>query len=223
MITNNEIVARASQFVFNLLRDKLPTWAVYHNYNHTVETVDAVKEIGEASKLSKAEMDVVLLAAWFHDTGYIEGFEGHEARSVEIASRFLQEQGYPPERIDQIAGCITATKMPQNPKNLVEQVLCDADMAHLGKKRFFEKSDLIRLEFERRLGKTQTDLEWLNSQVDFLSRHQFYTKYAREEFSKRSVKNLNLLQEHLRDAATVDQESKVKLEQKKEKLVLYIY
>jgi predicted metal-dependent HD superfamily phosphohydrolase len=220
MITNNEVINRASQFVYDLFRDKLPAWAVYHNYKHTMETVEAVMEIGEASKLSKAELEIAVLAAWFHDAGYVDGFDGHEARGVEIASRFLKEQGYAPERVEQIAGCIRATKMPQSPKNLIEQVMCDADMIHLGKKKFFEKSDLMRLEFERRFERSYTDLEWLNSQIDFVSKHQYHTKYARDEFSKRSSKNLGLLQEQLRNAALTESESIAKLDSKKEKQAL---
>jgi len=220
MASNAEILSNASQYVNDLLREKLPSWAVYHNFNHTAEIVEAVKEIGESSKLSKTEMEIALLAAWFHDTGYIEGADGHEARSAEIASAFLGEHGYPPDRIERVAGCIKATMVPQNPKNLLEEVLCDADMVHLGKKKFFEKGDLMRLEFERRMDKSFSDLEWLNSNMEFLARHQYHTKYAREAFSKRSEKNMVRLQERVRDASGADGEILAKAEAKKEKNAL---
>ena len=220
MASNNEILSSASQYVNDLLRDMLPPWVVYHNFTHTSEIVDAVKEIGEASKLSKTEMEIAQLAAWFHDTGYIEGADGHEVRSAEIASAFLREHGYPADRIERVAGCIRATTVPQSPQNLLEEVLCDADMAHLGKKKFFEKSDLMRLEFERRMDKSFTDLEWLNSNIEFLARHKYHTKYAREAFSKRSEKNMIRLQERVRDASKADGETLAKAEAKKEKQAL---
>ncbi len=220
MASNAEILSNASQYVNDLLREKLPSWAVYHNFNHTAEIVEAVKEIGESSKLSKTEMEIALLAAWFHDTGYIEGADGHEARSADIASAFLREHGYPADRIERVAGCIKATMVPQNPKNLLEEVLCDADMVHLGKKKFFEKSDLMRLEFERRMDKSFSDLEWLNNSIEFLARHQYHTKYAREAFSKRSEKNMIRLQERIRDASEMDGERLAKVEAKQEKNAL---
>ncbi len=220
MASDNEILSSASQFVEDLFKDKLPSWVVYHNFNHTAEIVEAVKEIGEGSKLSKTEMEITLLAAWFHDTGYIGGADGHEARSAEIASAFLRERGYPADRIERVAGCIKATMVPQTPKNLLEEVLCDADMVHLGKKKFFEKGDLMRLEFERRMDKSFTDLEWLNSNIEFLARHKYHTKYAREAFSKRSEKNMIRLQERVRDASGADSEMLARAEAKKEKQAL---
>jgi predicted metal-dependent HD superfamily phosphohydrolase len=94
----------------------------------------ASKTIGAACRLSAEELEGVILAAWFHDAGYVEAIEGHEEKSVEIATSFLRENGYPQEKIARVAACIRATKMPQNPKTLMEQVLCDADISHLARR-----------------------------------------------------------------------------------------
>jgi putative nucleotidyltransferase with HDIG domain len=218
MGSNNAIVGKASEYVSTLFKDKLPAWATYHSYDHTVEVVRACEEIADGSKLSKLDTEVVLLAAWFHDTGYTETANGHEEMSVDIARRFLNENGYPQEKIDRVAACIRATELSHQPNNLLEEVLRDADTAHTGKKSFFQKSDLLRMELERQNGKPYADLEWLNINVDFISRNQFRTKYAKAQLGKRRTKNLIALQEQVREAVADQGENKAKAKLKEEKV-----
>ncbi len=218
MTDTNDILKKASAHVRMLLNEKLPSWALYHNYEHTAETVEACEEIGEGCKLSRSETEIAQLAAWFHDAGYTEAVDGHEEAGATIAREFLSAQGYPPERTDSVAGAILATKVPQKPQTLVEQVVCDADMAHLGRKKFFEKSNLLRLEIERRTGSLISDVDWINTNVEFVARHQYHTAYAKQEFSNRRMKNLAQLQELLRDSSKKAEGQNAKLELKKEKL-----
>ena len=65
-----------------------------------------------------------------------------------IAHNFLHSIGYPSSKIEQVKQCIVATQMPQNPSSLVEELLCDADLHHLGKPDFQKYTELLRLEFE---------------------------------------------------------------------------
>lgn len=218
MPMSKDIVRAAADHVSSMLSTQLPAWATYHDLSHTVEVVQTAEEVGEGSRLSKTDMEILLLAAWFHDTGYVEGAEGHEDRGVEKAAAFLREIGYPEERIERVTNCILATKIPQQPRNLVEQVLCDADLVHIGKKSLPEKNELIRLERERRDGMSYSDEEWLNTAITFVSQHSFHTNYAKETFGKRRLKNLMLMQEQLRDLLTNNGAKQDLLRMKKEKL-----
>jgi len=220
MSAENEVVRRASEYVSALLSTKLPPWAVYHNYTHTEEVVDSCREIAEASKLGKSDLEIALLAAWFHDTGYIETADGHEERSVAIATQFLQGLGYSQSRIEQVGNCILATKIPQRPKSRIEAVVCDADISHIGRKGFFRKSELMKLEWEKRLGKQYSTQEWLNINIEFLSREQFHTEYAKEEFQKRRAKNMAKLQARLHDTVSRDHQDTDKRSLRKEKLAV---
>jgi len=217
MAANNEILRKASDFVHSLLKEKLPPWSVYHSIEHTLEVVEASEEVGSASRLNKADLEVTLLAAWFHDTGYISVVDGHEEASIDIARRFLIEQNYPQSKLDQVAECIHATKVSVQPKNLLEKVMRDADTLHLGKKNFFTKSQLLRLEMEKRNGRVYEDLEWFIMNVEFVARNQFLTDYAREEYGKRREKNLLALQEMVRKAEADQAVLRSKLDKKKEK------
>lgn len=194
---SNDILFQAEAYVSSLLQTKLPSWAVYHNLAHTEQTVNAAREIGEGVRLNASDMEIALLAAWFHDTGYIDTIEGHEERSVLIAEQFLRERNVSEPFIRQVALCIRATKVPQHPQALVEQVVCDADIIHLGKKRFFERSALLRMELELRTGTPFTDRQWFQKNVDFASAMQFFTDYAKKEYGARRRKNLIAVQTQL--------------------------
>jgi len=115
MKKQSPIVQKASEYVFNLMREKLPANHIYHNYNHTVDVVEASIEIAEGIDLSKEDTEIVVLGAWFHDTGFVETYEGHEEQSQQIASQFLHDNLYPEEKIEKVLGCIAATRYPQQP------------------------------------------------------------------------------------------------------------
>ncbi len=218
MAEENQILEKASEFVRGILTSKAPDWAIYHSYEHTVETVEAAREIAEGSKLDRDETEVVLLAAWFHDTGYTECCDGHEERSSVIAREFLGENGYPAGKTEQVARCILSTKVPQTPADILEQVICDADMVHLGRKRFFRKNELIRMEMERRDGRPMTEVEWLTICSNFVSSHRFHTRYAHGEYQARKMKNLLALQDMLREARREESKNSVKREERRELL-----
>jgi len=203
----NQILHRVEEHVTEVLTGNLPAWAVYHDLEHTVQTVDATRTIGEAAGLSRRDLENVLIAAWFHDIGYIQGPERHEERSIEAARTYLAAHDISPDRIDEIAGCIRATHMPQQPRTLLEQVLCDADIVHVGKKRFFDRSALLRSELEMLRGRPFAEQEWLTYNIEFVTGHNFHTPFAQREFAARRSKNLLTLQERYR-ALTLGEEAR---------------
>jgi predicted metal-dependent HD superfamily phosphohydrolase len=142
----------------------------------------------------------VILAAWFHDTGYLEEIEGHEERSVELAKSFLEAKGFPQDKVAQVVRCVRATKIPQNPKNLIEQVLCDADIAHLASKDFLESTELVRVEIEHRLGRRLSEIEWLTMNTNFVAGHRYHTDCARAKYARQHAANLKALREQLNRA-----------------------
>ncbi|MDL1894171.1 HD domain-containing protein, partial [Sphingobacteriales bacterium CHB3] len=214
---NNDIPTQAGVYISTLFQQKLPAWAVYHNLLHTQQTVEAAEELADGCKLAKSDTEIVLLSAWFHDAGYVDAVDGHEEKSMEIATKFLGEKNYPIERIEIVTNCIRATKIPQSPKTLLEEIVCDADVSHLGKKRFFGRSDLLRMEMELRTGSMFTDLEWIQRNVDFASASRFFTPYARREWEGRRQKNLVALQEMSRSLQAQAEETTMTIREKRNK------
>lgn len=194
---DHALVRKARAYVEALIREKKPEWVKYHDFHHAKSVVEACRVIGAASNLGEEDLEVVILAAWFHDVGYVGGIDRHEERSVDMAIAFLQESGYPKEKIAQLAGCVLATQIPQKPKNLLEQVLCDADIAHLASEDFLELSELVRLEIEHRMRIKLTEEEWLTMNIDFVAGHRYFTDYAKTMFEGQRRRNLAILKEKL--------------------------
>ena len=61
---------------------------------------------------------------------------------------------------------------------------------HLGKKGSLKKGRLLRQEWKDILGKTYSDLEWLQLDRQFYSEMQFHTDVAREKYDAGRIKNL---------------------------------
>ena len=192
------ILQKAEDYVLHLFNTRAIPNNVYHSADHTCEVVEACEVIGTASNLSEDDLEMVMLAAWFHDVGYLDIIKGHEEVSAKYAEEFLAEGNYPTEKIQIIKNCILATKVPQMPNTLLEQVICDADLAHFGKKTFKKRNNLLRKEFEFHYGRELTDYEFLKTTIDFLNRHKFFTEYAIKKLEDQKQKNMLRLQKQLR-------------------------
>ncbi|HSI90078.1 MAG TPA: HD domain-containing protein, partial [Adhaeribacter sp.] len=126
MMKDPEILDRASEFVFKLFQEKLSKKLVYHTYKHTTETVHEARVLGELHQLNPEQLEILLLAAWFHDTGYVDTYEGHEENSARIAVTQLREMGYPPEKASQVADTIRAARSSDQSNELLSNILLDA-------------------------------------------------------------------------------------------------
>lgn len=218
---NKNITQAASEYIYDLMKDKLPGIYVYHNYKHTSEVVDAVKKIANKSDLSDEDLEIVSIAGWFHDSGFTKQYENHEDASIEIAKNFLKENNYPEEKIEKVVNCINATRFPQDPKNILEEIICDADLFHLGTKDYDDKSDLLRVEWEKTGNKEYSQLDWIKINIDFLLSHKYYTKYAKKNLEENKTDILVKLQKKYRKKLEENENSekqKEKIDIEKQKL-----
>jgi predicted metal-dependent HD superfamily phosphohydrolase len=179
MPDNINIVDEAGRHVFDLFKERLSQNYVYHNYQHTLETVETSKKIAKAyPELSDEEIEILLLAAWFHDTGYVYAYSGHEEKSKEIVAEFLEGKNYPAEKIKRVQECIDTTKHDHKPDTLIAQILADADIVIIGEETFFAKSDLLRSEWIKFDIRNCTEIEWAQTQLQFLQTNFFHTQEA---------------------------------------------
>jgi predicted metal-dependent HD superfamily phosphohydrolase len=188
---NNFILNKVEKYVTESLSKVIPNFRHFHNLDHTLDVVNISNSIALEERITQEEIEMIKIAAWFHDMGYIICCEGHEAQSSIFAQKFLEENLYPKDKIDNIINCILSTKIPQSPKNKMEEILCDADLHHLGLPDLEEKGKLLKKELEIIDMKIFTDLEWLIFSYQFIKEHKFYTHYAKENFDPQ--KNINLL------------------------------
>jgi predicted metal-dependent HD superfamily phosphohydrolase len=187
----DSILSQIENYIFEYFKNNAPAENVYHNISHVQFVVNMVKEISDKTGVSETELEILQIAAWFHDLGHIKTWEGHEEVSAKLAEKYLNDINYPQESIKKVVGCILATQIPHQPNNLLEEIICDSDIAHIGSKDFFDLSDLLKLEIETRKNEKLSDSEWLNKNIEFLTKSKFFTKYAKKTFEE--TKNANLL------------------------------
>ncbi len=188
-----DLLKKCEAYAKSFFKKNLPDKIFYHDLKHTSEVVDAAEEIGRAMDLKDEELETVMIAAWFHDTGYFRGQKNHEMKSKEIAADFLRSRGISEKKIADVGGCIIATKIPQRPTNIMEEVLCDADLYHLSTEEFFNKSELLRKEFSITGEDEIENNEWLKTTIKFLKKHSFFTDYARKKLLPNKNENLEKL------------------------------
>ena len=188
------LVQNAEKEATRLLKDRLSVEFVYHNINHTNRVVDAAKEIIDHSTLTDDEIEVLMISTWFHDVGYIDGCDDHETRSKEHVSKFLKDKGVDDERIEKVKDCIDATRVEQEPDNLMEKVIKDADSAHLASDDFETTSELLRQEWKLMNIKDHDPDEWIDVNIQMLSNiHRYHTSYAKENWQPKKQENLSEL------------------------------
>lgn len=165
------------EFVMNKLDKGLPKNLYYHNLKHTVDVYTQVELIGREEGLTKEELLIIRTAGLLHDAGHLIDYDTHEEMGVKLAQEILLKFQYTQKQIDQICEIIMATKMPPKPKNLMEKIICDADLDYLGRSDFLPVSNLLYKELNER-GKVSTLKDWNKLQLKFITSHQYFTKTA---------------------------------------------
>jgi len=208
------ILQKAKDYVETLFKDKLSSVYSYHNFIHTTFTVNKAEEILKNTQVSEEDQEKVVLALWFHDTGYIECAKNHEEAGVKIMKDFLQQENYPENYIEDVSKLILATKITYVPQNLLEKIVKDADCSHFASHDYNDISDALRKEWELTNVRCYSNDEWNAGNLDMLkNKHQFYTEYAKKEWQPLKEKNIKKIEKKLEK----DEDKKESSENKKSK------
>ncbi|WP_347219365.1 Pycsar system effector family protein [Chryseobacterium sp.] len=192
------ILDKAKNYVEILFKDKLSSVYFYHNFIHTAYTVNKAEEIMKHTPVSAEDQEKVLVALWFHDTGYIECATNHEERGVEIMKNFLHQENYPESYISEVEKLILATKITYVPQNVLEKIVKDADFSHFAGHDYNDISDALRKEWELTNVKCFSNEEWNAGNLDMLkNKHTFYTDYAKENWEPLKKKNIKKIEKKL--------------------------
>ena len=182
--------SKAEHFVRTLLQSQLSPLLTYHDYDHTLDVLEAATELARREQISNAE-DLTLLktAALFHDTGYVNVYEHHEEESCHIARQALPSCGYSEKQVEIVCDMIMKTKMTTPPATLLEKILCDADLFYLSGDEFEERGQKLFREWMA-YGRLSNEKEWNVMQVRFLENHRFYTRAAAEKGEPKKSEHL---------------------------------
>jgi predicted metal-dependent HD superfamily phosphohydrolase len=184
--------SKAKQYVLTRLENELAPDLFYHCVEHTISVMNAVSRMAKTEHVTGDDLTMLKTAALYHDTGFIEKYIGHEAASVEVARETLPNFDYSRVEIDVIGEMIMATQIPQRPKNLLSEILCDADLDYLGTDTF----ERIGSDFYRELvayGFIENEKEFNYLQVSFLESHKYFRKhniYTRQPTKQRHLEKI---------------------------------
>ena len=177
-------------------------YLAYHNLAHTEAVVKAAIQIGNHYQLRDEDFFIVLTAAWFHDMGYYsEDPANHEQMGADKAAGFLKELEVDEAVISKVGACIKATKLPQSPATPLEEIVCDADLFHLGTDYFPERNKLMRKECEKSLHTKLGKDQWRASTIKLFQAHHYHTAYCTLLLNNKKQENLDRLLEKQQSVA----------------------
>ena len=188
---------KAERHIMRVLEEELSDKLYYHSIKHTKDVTEAAERIALMEGITDEDLFLLKSAASYHDAGFVEKYNKNEEIGMRMARETLPKYGYTQQQIDVIDGLIKATEIPQSPKTLLEQIMCDADLDYLGRDDFHDIADLLRLEL-REHGIIDSDRGWDEIQVKFLTQHTYFTNSAIRSRQKKKLKHLEEIKQKLK-------------------------
>ena len=188
---------QARRYALHRLEHDLQPALCYHSIVHTRdEVVLAAERLAALDKVRGEPLMLLRTAAYFHDLGFIERRDGHEAVGVRMAEEVLPGFGYSQPQIAAIGEMILATRLPQAPASPLATILADSDLDMLGRTDFLSFNQLLRAELAA-FAPPVSDADWYRQQLGFVRSHRYWTASARRLRNLGKERNLLLLQELL--------------------------
>ena len=180
--------------ILSRLKNELDPRLGYHNIMHTLDVLEQAEVLAKQENVTdKHDLLLLKTAAVFHDSGFLFVYKGHEEKGCEIASGSLRNV-FSEEDIKKICGMIMATKIPQSPNTLLEQIICDADLDYLGRNDFEPISQTLHKEFII-FKIIPEDIIWDHIQIKFFESHHYFTGTSISKRNEKKLKHLNILKE----------------------------
>jgi predicted metal-dependent HD superfamily phosphohydrolase len=204
------LVKQAQAYLEPKLTTELDPRLTYHTLAHTEYVVKQARNLAADASLAPEATEDLLLAAWFHDTGYLDTYDGHEYKSMARAADWLQAQGYDPARVEVVKNLIRATHRNEEAHTELEKMLSDADMSNLAADDFRARAELIRTEWELVLNKSYSNPDWAELQLNFMLAHKYQSHAGKDRYKEALKTNIEEQRDQLKKA-----EKKAKKKEKK--------
>ncbi len=183
---------QAHSFLMQKLEQELSPDFSYHSAHHTKSVIQAAQQLAHTENIDVYYTEIVSTAALFHDAGFLEDYKNHEEISCRLAKEYLPRFDYNEKEITQVCRLIMVTKLPQAPNNILESIICDADLHYLGTDHYFAISENLFHEY-RKLEIIKNRSDWRKKQIQFFISHRYFTKAAIEKYAIKKDENLRLL------------------------------
>lgn len=173
-------VQEAIDHILGRLDREIAPTLYYHGPHHTRDVMQALEPLAAHAGIEGEDLALLRVAAAYHDCGFLIDYREHERIGCEIARGVLPSLGFTERQMAIIDGMIMATKVPQDPKTPLEQILCDADLDYLGRADVNPIADSLFEELKA-LGIVNDEKVWNRIQVKFLNAHQYHTSFSKSE------------------------------------------
>ncbi|HAK79998.1 MAG TPA: hydrolase [Runella sp.] len=184
------------RFVLAELSQQLSPKLTYHGIHHVRDVLSVCRQYIKRLSLREPEAELLLTGALIHDIGFTETYQGHEEKGIEIAKQLLPNFGFTSIEIMLINGLIISTKVPQQPLNLIEQILCDADLDYLGRSDFDPISESLFQELQN-MDMLHERKKWDEIQIKFLESHTYHTPFAKKHRQPKKEQRIKEIKERL--------------------------
>ncbi|HEX9372313.1 MAG TPA: HD domain-containing protein [Roseiflexaceae bacterium] len=197
---------RARSYALERLERELSPMLFYHSLAHTRDEVaPATQRLAELTRVGGEALLLLRTAAYYHDIGFVERRDDHESIGARIAAAALPDFGYTPPQVDAIRGMIIATRLPQAPRTLLEQLLADADLDVLGREDFLARNQALREELAAE-GIRSADAQWYADQLRFMRAHRYWTAAAQSARGALKLQNIARLAQLLAERQARERE-----------------
>ena len=184
------IVDEAKLFVLDYFEKNKSGKLSFHTIEHTINVAGQAEVISKHENLSEKEFQIVMVSAWFHDIGYLTKCEEHEDASKAIVRSFFEAHSVDHEFAESVERCIDITKRKKQPSDILEKVILDADVSHVGNANFISISKKLKKEYSLCQERDVTPLEYWEETFHFLEKQVFYTSYAQQYYLQEKEKNI---------------------------------
>ncbi|MFT6815782.1 MAG: hypothetical protein ACJAZ3_001694 [Sphingobacteriales bacterium] len=182
-------VNSAKDKILNLMEESLADNLYYHGKHHTLDVANVVLDLCETENITGRDKELLVTAAYFHDSGFINTYANHEEESCALAKKYLPEFGFSKHDLAKVCEMIMATKIPQRPTNKLEEIICDADLDYLGRPDFFDIGNSLFKEFQEH-NIIKDEKEWNRLQVKFLESQQYFTNSSINKRTSKKAEHL---------------------------------
>lgn len=183
----------ARQYILERLKSELTKELYYHSYEHTMDVMRAIEELCDLEGVSVEDKELAITAGAYHDSGFIEQYNDNEEIACEYAKQSLPGFDFNQKSIDRICEIIMATRMNIEPRNKIEEIVCDADHDYLGRKDYKRIASSLYKELSEH-GYVYNEREWITMQISYLGiKHKYYTESAinlRQSMKERHIERL---------------------------------
>lgn len=177
------------------LRAFLPVKLTYHSVENTIKFDEQIRRYARLEAISSIELTLLRTAVLFVNSGFIVDYNNNKQYAIMMAKNLLPTYGYSASQIEIIIDLIWVTTRQVAPKNLLEQLICDAGSDYLGRKDYHVVVAKLRTEIEQ-FDLKMTDEEWIDFQIDFLEfKHRYYSDVVKNIREKGKSKRIEELKE----------------------------